>query len=277
MATTINPKNFKKPAPRWFRKLKKVIGILTIGANVLVQKLGLSDPLLIANIQLWCTIGIGTILEAFEVILANGEEYVNTDNYYKKLYKNKTFLLILVCSLLFSCSPAKQTSKQVTDIDALQKKMEQQKEAILAKGIADYIKNNPCVYPEIDLDSLCSGLYITSEIEPYVHGADYGNISKWSYSKEPYTQKGLSIKHKNILVPVPDNRLVNLLKDSLQVAKDKYLECNSKQVGRYEMFKSMEESNKPGAWRFNNWGWMAIVLLLLLTGVSILLKSKILK
>ncbi len=75
MATTISSKNAGKPAPKWFRKLKKAVGILTVAANVMVQSWGLPDPLLVAKIQLWCTIGIGAIMEALETLLANGEEY----------------------------------------------------------------------------------------------------------------------------------------------------------------------------------------------------------
>lgn len=81
MATTIGRNNSNKPAPKWFRKLKKAIGVLTISANVMVQSWGLPDPLLVAKIQLWCTIGIGAILEALEILLANGEEYSNKINY----------------------------------------------------------------------------------------------------------------------------------------------------------------------------------------------------
>jgi hypothetical protein len=74
--TTVSIDNRHKPAPRWFRKLKKAIGVLTLAANVMVQSWGLPDPLLVAKIQLWCTIGIGAILEALEIVLANGEDYV---------------------------------------------------------------------------------------------------------------------------------------------------------------------------------------------------------
>lgn len=75
MPTTLSIKNGSKPAPKWFRKMKKAIGILTVAANAMVQSWGLPDPLLVAKIQLWCTLGIGAILEALEVILANGETY----------------------------------------------------------------------------------------------------------------------------------------------------------------------------------------------------------
>lgn len=73
--TTFNIDNAAKPAPKWFRKLRKAIGVLTLAANVMVQSWGLPDPLLVAKIQLWCTIGIGALLEALDIMLANGEDY----------------------------------------------------------------------------------------------------------------------------------------------------------------------------------------------------------
>jgi hypothetical protein len=78
--TTVSLKNAIKPAPKWFRKFKKAAGILTLAANVMVQSYGFKDPLLVAKIQLWCTVGIGAILEALEVVLANGEEYAPSTN-----------------------------------------------------------------------------------------------------------------------------------------------------------------------------------------------------
>lgn len=77
--TTIKISNSKKPAPRWFRKLKKAVLILTVAANVMIGSWGLTDQLLVARLQLWFTVGIVAILEAFEAVLANGEEYAPTD------------------------------------------------------------------------------------------------------------------------------------------------------------------------------------------------------
>lgn len=77
--TTLSVNNIGKPAPKWFRKLKRAIGILTLAGNVMVQSWGLPDPLMVARIQIWCTIGIGAIMEALEVMMANGEEYVQAD------------------------------------------------------------------------------------------------------------------------------------------------------------------------------------------------------
>lgn len=73
--TTIKLSNHARPAPRWFRKLKKAVLILVVAANAMIGSWGLQDALLVARLQLWCTLGIGAILEALEAVLANGEEY----------------------------------------------------------------------------------------------------------------------------------------------------------------------------------------------------------
>lgn len=78
--TTFRRSNISKPAPRWFRKLKKAIGILTIAANAMIAQWGLPDASTL-KLQLWCTIGIGALLEALEIMLANGEEYTQSQNF----------------------------------------------------------------------------------------------------------------------------------------------------------------------------------------------------
>jgi len=78
--TTIKLSNGARPAPRWFRKTKKATLILTVAANSMIASWGLSDQLLTARLQLWCTIGIVAILEALEIVLANGEEYAKSEN-----------------------------------------------------------------------------------------------------------------------------------------------------------------------------------------------------
>jgi len=77
MPTTLSVNNTTKPAPKWFRKLKKAVGILTIAANAMVASLHTVDEHLKTQVQLWCTIGIGAILEALEAVLANGDDYVS--------------------------------------------------------------------------------------------------------------------------------------------------------------------------------------------------------
>lgn len=71
---TLSFKNAKHPAPRWFRKTKKAIQILTVAANVMVAQWGFPDQLLTTKLQLWCTIGIAAILDAFETLLKDDDE-----------------------------------------------------------------------------------------------------------------------------------------------------------------------------------------------------------
>jgi hypothetical protein len=75
MANTVSINNHSKPAPKWYRKTKKAVYILTVAANSMVASWGLTDQLLVTRIQLWCTVGIVAIMEALEAVLANGEEY----------------------------------------------------------------------------------------------------------------------------------------------------------------------------------------------------------
>ena len=76
--TTVSIKNVGRPAPRWFRKAKKATMILAVAANLMIAGWGLPDQLLVTRIQLWCTIGVIALLEALEVLLANGEDYAPT-------------------------------------------------------------------------------------------------------------------------------------------------------------------------------------------------------
>jgi hypothetical protein len=80
MGTSVSISNGSKPAPKWFRKLKKAIGILVIAANAMIAQWGLPTTETL-KLQLWFTIGIGAVLEAMEVMLANGEEYTSTQNF----------------------------------------------------------------------------------------------------------------------------------------------------------------------------------------------------
>lgn len=75
--TTVSVNNVNKPAPKWFRRLKKALGILTVAANVMISSWGFQDVVLTTKLQLWCTVGIGAILEALEALLANGDDYVS--------------------------------------------------------------------------------------------------------------------------------------------------------------------------------------------------------
>ncbi|THU34233.1 hypothetical protein FAM09_24760 [Niastella caeni] len=71
---TLSLNNAKHPAPKWFRKTKKAIQILTVAANVMVAQWGFQDQLLTTKLQLWCTIGIAAVLDAFETLLKDDGE-----------------------------------------------------------------------------------------------------------------------------------------------------------------------------------------------------------
>ena len=73
-AVTISPNNVNKPAPRWFRKLKRATTILSDTAVVMLLSMGYADNSLII---LWCRVGLSGILTALEAILANGEDYTS--------------------------------------------------------------------------------------------------------------------------------------------------------------------------------------------------------
>lgn len=74
MATTVSIKNIGQPAPRWFLRSKKAILIITMAANAMIASWGFSDQLLTARLQLWCTIGIGALLEAIEALLKDDND-----------------------------------------------------------------------------------------------------------------------------------------------------------------------------------------------------------
>lgn len=73
--TSVSIRNMDRPAPRWFRRTKKAVLILVVAANSMVASWGLDNELLVTRIQLWCTIGVGAILEALGTLLGNGENY----------------------------------------------------------------------------------------------------------------------------------------------------------------------------------------------------------
>ena len=73
---TVSPTNASKPAPKWFRKLKRVSALLTDASIVMLLALGYSDNSLI---MLFCRVGLSAVMNSLEVVLANGEEYVSID------------------------------------------------------------------------------------------------------------------------------------------------------------------------------------------------------
>jgi len=77
---TISPSNFNKPAPKWFRKLKKGICMILIPAAITtLQSCGV-DSNKATKIQVFLSIGVVALFEFFETMLANGDDYVSNQN-----------------------------------------------------------------------------------------------------------------------------------------------------------------------------------------------------
>jgi hypothetical protein len=74
--TTIDLNNSNKPAPRWFRKLKKALTLLSDTAIVMLLAQGYTENSLT---MLWLRVGLSGILQTLEIVLANGEEYSKTE------------------------------------------------------------------------------------------------------------------------------------------------------------------------------------------------------
>lgn len=76
--TSIGLTNVNYPAPRWYRKSKRVIGLLS-GPTVLAvfQVFNLTDKQM-ANVATIIAF-LPTVLEVFSAVLANGEQYAAID------------------------------------------------------------------------------------------------------------------------------------------------------------------------------------------------------
>lgn len=72
--TSIGLTNVNKPAPKWYRKAKRVIGLLS-GPTVIAffQIFNLNDKQM-ANVGIIIAF-LPTVLEVFSAVLANGEQY----------------------------------------------------------------------------------------------------------------------------------------------------------------------------------------------------------
>lgn len=71
---SISPGNSNKPAPKWFRKFKKIWVNTETAAIVMLLAMGYtSESLLILGIKT----GTSWLLENLETILANGDDYVS--------------------------------------------------------------------------------------------------------------------------------------------------------------------------------------------------------
>jgi len=82
--TNLSLTNVNKPAPKWYRKSKRVIGLLsgpTVLAVFQIFKLNDHQMASVATVIAF----LPTLLEVFSALLANGEQYAATDEPEQKL------------------------------------------------------------------------------------------------------------------------------------------------------------------------------------------------
>lgn len=65
-----------KPAPRWFRKTKRALTLLADTACIILLSMGYSEDSLL---MLVLRVGLSGVLQSFEIILSNGEEYTTVN------------------------------------------------------------------------------------------------------------------------------------------------------------------------------------------------------
>lgn len=194
----------------------------------------------------------------------------------KNLFMDVLLYLTIILAFFFmvwilsSCSNSKKVSNQVNGIAALKNKMDSLEAAALAKGIADFVKNNPCQCPAVNLDSLC-GLYFPcgDNTNGFSNGFDFSlNASTTPVAKPELKEKSVPGTNKIsrptiILQPYNDSRLVNLQVDSLNELRRRLSECQGNIAGRKQTIAEAIDAGKPGKWAFNYWSWIAIAFTLL--------------
>ena len=70
--TTISINNASRPAPRWFRKIRKALEYLIDAAIVILMATGHTENSVLILIL---RVGMNAVFNALETVLANGEEY----------------------------------------------------------------------------------------------------------------------------------------------------------------------------------------------------------
>lgn len=159
----------------------------------------------------------------------------------RKMHK---IILPIIILILFSCSAAKRTARQEREIAELKSRFEKKEEENKAKYIAEYVKNNPCIYPEIDLDSLCEG---------------YSDFKSLDF--ETFKDTNTIVKIKRVLTPYEDKRHIKLLQDSLYAIRTLLKECDAKATGKTEAVKEIVPLLvKKNKWEVNGWFWVALGL-----------------
>lgn len=101
--TSINISNANKPAPKWYRKTRRVLGLLSGPSFFAVFVLFDLSEAHVAKIGIFIS-WLPTLLEILNAVLANGEEYAPSEN--ADTLKNKSFrnISILIFGLFFLSS-----------------------------------------------------------------------------------------------------------------------------------------------------------------------------
>lgn len=80
-ATTFKADNASRPAPKWWRKLEDGLLMILIPATVAVLLgWGFKDEALLTKITLLINVGLVALIKFIGKMLANGEDYVSTEN-----------------------------------------------------------------------------------------------------------------------------------------------------------------------------------------------------
>lgn len=156
---------------------------------------------------------------------------------------------ILSITLFCSCNPAKMLSRQLDNIHQAEAKLNADQDSVKSKAISDYVAENPCTYPERDLDSVCAGYNFAITPDSVIM---------------PKTDTGKTVVirtiTKHIVVPVTDLRQVKLLMDSIASLRTQLSNCNSFDQGKtigFTMIPKTVEA-KPSMWAFNWWFWILV-------------------
>lgn len=81
MATTFSKSNTSKPAPKWWRKLENGLLMVLIPAIVaILMGWGFKDEAFANKLILLINTGIVALVKFIGMMLANGEEYTQTEN-----------------------------------------------------------------------------------------------------------------------------------------------------------------------------------------------------
>lgn len=165
-----------------------------------------------------------------------------------------TFLIAAAATwlLLTACSPTKQAARQDGNLQALKDQFDAEKQAIEAKAVADYVAANPCIYPEINLDSIIA--------------ANTGQPNDFlpPHSDTVRVKDTLVITRQlpgrvtRILVPTPDNRALQLAQDSIHGLQIRLASCQGQQQGSKDAVKVIPVDH----WKLNYWFWVALGLFL---------------